>query len=357
MSRFLSDTARGITPYVPGEQPQDQKYIKLNTNECPYPPSPAVLKALEDFDYADLRLYPDPDMKALTREMADYCRIPESHVFAGGGSDEVLGFAFMAFCNRGGNVCFPDITYGFYRVYAELFGQNIREIPLREDFTIHPGDYRGLTGAVFIANPNAPTGIALGLNDIECILKANPQSLVVIDEAYADFADGISCVGLIGSYDNLLVVQTFSKSRALAGMRLGFGFGQPGLIDALNRIKYSFNPYNIDRVSQAAGIAAIRDSAYFGKLCADIAQTREHTAQKLTGMGFTVLPSKTNFLFAAHTDIPGTQLYAKLKERGILVRHFTKERISGFVRITIGTEAEMHKLVETIELLLKEVTA
>jgi histidinol-phosphate aminotransferase len=347
--KFLSDTARKITPYVPGEQPQDKKYIKLNTNECPYPPSPEVIGALADFVGADLRLYPDPDMKALCREMAEYYHVPESYVFAGGGSDEVLGFAFMAFCNRGSDVYFPDITYGFYKVYADLFGQNIHEIPLDESFCINPDDYINLRGAIFIANPNAPTGIALERGEIERILKANPGCLVVVDEAYADFAEDCSCVDLIGGYDNLLVVQTFSKSRALAGMRLGFGFGKPGLIDALNRIKYSFNPYNIDRVSQAVAIAAIRDHTYFKKITADIVATREQTAKTLTGMGFNVLPSRANFLFAAHSCIPGGELYAKLKERGILVRHFQKERISGFVRITIGTEDEMQTLISTIQ--------
>jgi histidinol-phosphate aminotransferase len=352
-SRFLGETARGITPYVPGEQPRDQAYIKLNTNENPYPPSPKVREALAAFAEGDLRLYPDPDAALLTGEMARFYGLPGDMVFAAGGSDEALGYAFMAFADRGSRVYFPDITYGFYKVYADLFGLEARELPLREDFTIAAGDYFGLEGMIVLANPNAPTGLALARGEIEHILQENQNCLVLVDEAYADFAGGLSCVGLTARYGNLLVVQTFSKSRALAGMRLGFAFGQPGLIEGLNRIKYSFNPYNLDRISLVVGIASIRDFDYTKRTINAIINARDRTAESLTRLGFTVLPSRANFLFAAYPGIGGAALSQKLRERGILTRHFDKDRIRDFLRITVGTEEQMQTLTAALEQIIK----
>ena len=350
-SRFLGKTAASITPYVPGEQPQDKQYIKLNTNECPYPPAPAVSTAFTD--YTDLRLYPDPDVKALSQEMADYYRLPVNRVFAAAGSDEALAYIFMAFFSQGDKLYYPDISYGFYSVYAELLGLCGSTILLKDDFTIAPEDYFGLDGNIVIANPNAPTGIALTSAQIEQILAANPDRLVVIDEAYIDFAPGCSCIGLINKYDNLIVVQTFSKSRALAGMRIGFAFGQSPLIDGINRIKYSFNPYNLDRVAIAVGIAAIRERDYLEATVAKIIKNREWTIVQLKKLGFRVLPSKTNFIFAKVPNGSGGKLYSALKEHGILVRHFEKPRTSDYVRITIGTDDEMAALINAIPLCLE----
>lgn len=353
-SRLLGETARRITPYVPGEQPRDRRYTKLNTNESPFPPSPMVEQALREYAHADLRLYPDPDVRELSADMGRYYGLPPEMVFAGGGSDEVLGYAFLAFSSPGDPVYFPDITYGFYQVYADLFGLESRTLPLADNFTVSTEDYYSLPGNVFLANPNAPTGIALSPEQLEPIIKSNPDRLVVIDEAYVDFAPGMSCIPLTRRYDNLLVVQTFSKSRALAGMRLGFGFGHPDLIEGLNRIKYSFNPYNIDRVSMAVGRAAIEDSTYF-TLCRDkIIATREQTADALADMGFEVLPSQANFLFARHAKVGGAVLYQALREQGILVRHFEKPRIRDFLRITIGTDEEMGRLTAALEQRLRE---
>lgn len=348
MSRFLSPETAAINPYMPGEQPRDMRYIKLNTNENPYPPSPKALAAISGFDAETLRLYPDPTAADFCAAIAEAYGISPEQVFAGGGSDEVLAYAFMAFFSRGDKVYFPDITYGFYKVYADLFRLNAAEIPLREDFTVDPRDYFGLDGNIFIANPNAPTGICLAVSGIEGILQQNPDRLVVVDEAYIDFSGGQSCIGLISRYDNLLVAQTFSKSRSLAGMRLGMAFGDPLLIAGLERIKYSFNPYNLDRVSFSAGIAAVRDAVYSQETAAKVVATRERVRDELAALGFTVLPSSANFLFAKSDKTGGEALYKKLKENGILVRHFNKDRIRDFVRITIGTDDEM-------ELFLKKV--
>jgi histidinol-phosphate aminotransferase len=348
MNRFLSKATAAMTPYTPGEQPQDQTYIKLNTNESPFPPSPEVQAALRDFDADDLRLYPDPDSAALTRALAAYNKLAPDQALAFGGSDEALAYAFMAFSDRGDRVYFPDITYGFYQVYADLFGLEAVKIPLAEDFTVCIEDYFGVDGNIFLANPNAPTGIALRPEQIEEILRHNPDRLVVIDEAYVDFAPGCTCVSLIGKYDNLLVIQTFSKSRSLAGMRLGAAYGQPELMDGLNRIKYSFNPYNLDRVSVAVGLAALSDKAYFKHTTKKIIEAREYTRMELMALGFTVLPSDANFLFISHPSLSGGELYAKLKADGILVRHFNKERIDGFVRVTVGYQAEMHVFLRSV---------
>lgn len=349
MSRFYSQIAGGIAPYVPGEQPRDRRYIKLNTNECPYPPSPAVRQVLREFDSADLRLYPDPDSLELRGAMAKLYGLDVKQVFAGGGSDEVLGYCFQAFGNPGDRVYFADITYGFYKVYADLFSQRYVEIALNGDFRINAEDYLGLDGNIYIANPNAPTGIALSRGEIERILKANPDRLVVVDEAYADFSVYSSCVPLLGQYDNLLVVQTFSKSRSLAGMRLGFAFGSPELMEGLERIKYSFNPYNIDRLSMAVGVASIQDEAYFAETVGRVVTTRIRATEQLERLGMNVLPSSANFLFASLPGVEGSSLYTGLRERGVLVRHFDKARIADFVRITVGTDAEIDRLVECLE--------
>ncbi|MCL2057425.1 MAG: histidinol-phosphate transaminase [Oscillospiraceae bacterium] len=344
MSRFLSEATKKLTPYTPGEQPGDRKYIKLNTNESPYSPSLLVSRALAESSAEQLRLYPDMSAKALRRAASDVYGLPDDWIFAGGGSDEILGFAFKAFFENGGKALFPDISYGFYSVYADLFGLEKQKIPLAEDFTITPEDYFDAPGHILIANPNAPTGIVLAAPQIEAILRANPYRLVILDEAYIDFSPGASCVPLVKKYDNLLVVHTFSKSRALAGMRLGLGFGRPELIAGLERIKYSFNPYNIDHVSMAVGVAALSDREYLEKTTALIIKTRENTAQRLHSMGFEVLPSGANFLFARHENKPGGLLYNALRDRGILVRHWDLPRIKDFLRITIGTDKEMDAL-------------
>jgi histidinol-phosphate aminotransferase len=354
MSRFLSDATRAMAPYVPGEQPQDRSYIKLNTNECPYAPSLLVNRVLAAYKAEELRLYPDPAAARLKVAAAEAFGVDVQSVFAGGGSDEVLAYAFMTFFDRGDKVLFPDITYGFYRVYAQLFGLDMQEIPLAEDYSVNIFDYFGAAGHIFLANPNAPTGIALSPAEIEEILRHNPDKLVIVDEAYTDFAPGTSCVGLIGRYDNLLVVQTFSKSRALAGMRLAFAFGHPELIAGLERIKFSFNPYNLDRLSMEIAIAALSDRDYLAKITRQIIDTRTRTAAELSAMGFRVLPSGSNFLFAGHPKVGGGALYRALKERGILVRFFDKPRIDGFVRFTIGTDDEMKSFLTAVKAILDE---
>ena len=352
MSRFLGKTAREITPYTPGEQPHDKQYIKLNTNESPYPPSPRVIEIIESRANTDLRLYPDPESKKLRQAMAGLYNLELSQVFAGGGSDEVLAYIFMAFFDKGDKVYFPDTTYGFYKVYADLFGLDITEIPLKDDFTIDINDYFGLGGHIFIANPNAPTGICLTIEQVEKIIKENPNQLVVIDEAYIDFEGENSSIPLIQKYDNLIVVQTFSKSRALAGMRLGFGFGNAELMQGLETIKYSFNPYNIDRISMDVGIEAIKDTAYFNETVAKIVATREKTVKELEKRDFTVLPSKANFVFAKHNLISGMELSKKLRDKGILIRYFGKKKIEDYMRITIGSDSEMKKFITALDEIL-----
>lgn len=352
MSRFLSRAAAALQPYTPGEQPRDTHYIKLNTNENPYSPAPEVAAAISAFNASDLRLYPDPTASDFRDAAAAHYGVKPEQVFAGGGSDEVLAYAFMAFSDRGGKVYFPDITYGFYKVYADLFGLKSVLIPLKSDFTVNIEDYFGLNGNIFIANPNAPTGICLETDEIEQILRENPDRLVVVDEAYIDFSDGKSCLRMIDSYDNLLVVHTFSKSRGLAGMRLGLGFGNPELIAGLERIKYSFNPYNLDRVSFAVGIAALGNGEYMREIAAKIIKTRERLREELLMLGFEVLPSSANFLFAKTPELSGAELYNSLKQSGILVRHFDKARIRDFVRITIGTDDEMDIFLDKLRKLL-----
>ena len=346
MSRFFSARHGGLTPYVPGEQPRGREYVKLNTNESPFPPSPGVVRAAAE-EAGRLQLYCDPECTELRERAAALWGVEPDNILPVNGSDEILYFAFQAFGDDDHPFAFPDITYGFYPVYAEICHVPAHILPLREDFTVDPADYLGLGENILLANPNAPTGIALSRDEIEGIVASNPGNVVVIDEAYVDFG-AESCVPLIRKYDNLLVTQTFSKSRSLAGARLGFGIGPRELIADLSTIKYSVNPYNVNRMTQAAGRAAIDDNDYYMENVRVIAENRAYTASALRSLGFTVLPSRTNFLFAGHSGLPGAALYAALKERGVLVRHFAKERIDGFVRVTIGTRAQMDILLEAV---------
>lgn len=352
MSCFFSEKYNTLTPYTPGEQPKGQQYIKLNTNESPFPPSVAAQK-LAAAEAARLELYSDPECRDLVAAATEILGVARDEIIFTNGSDEILNFAFMAFCDEHRPAVFPDITYGFYPVFAELNRVPYTEIPLNPDFTINVGDYIGVGKTVFIANPNAPTGIALPLSDIESIVRSNPDNVVVIDEAYVDFG-AESAVSLTRRYDNLLVTQTFSKSRSLAGARLGFGIGCPSLIRDLNTIKYSTNPYNVNRMTMAAGIGALTDRKYFADNCRAIEQTREWTSDELRALGFTVLDSKANFVFAAHGRISGKELYLKLKQNGILVRHFDSARLTDFNRITIGSMEQMRTLISTIKKILED---
>lgn len=349
MSRFLGKNAAALEPYTPGEQPRGQTFIKLNTNECPYPPSPMVEKALAEFESKNFRLYPDPEATVLRQNLGSHFGFTPDCVFVGNGSDEVIAFAFMAFFDRGDKVCFPDPSYGFYPVYADLYGLDARPVPLREDFSIGINDYNKLDGHTIIANPNAPTGIAMAREQIEKILQNNPDKLIMVDEAYVDFAEEVTCVPLIDQYENLLVIGTFSKSRSLAGMRLGYALGNRELIAALERIKYSFNPYNINTATQIAAGAATMDNAYLIKITGMVKTTRDRTALALREMGFTVLPSSTNFLFASHPGKSGKELYTYLRERRILVRHFSHPRTLEFARISIGTDQEMDLMIKALQ--------
>lgn len=351
MSRYFSEKYRSLVPYTPGEQPTERKYIKLNTNESPFPPSERAVAAAAEAARL-LQLYPDPTCGELTAAVAAQCGVQPDEVLLTNGSDEILNFAFMAFCDAQHPAVFADITYGFYQVFAQLNGVPYRTVPLREDLSIDSTDYAAAGGTVFIANPNAPTGLALSVEQVEGILKANPDNVVVIDEAYVDFG-GQSCIPLIRKYDNLLVTQTFSKSRSMAGARLGFGVGCAALIQDLNTVKYSTNPYNINRLTMAAGLGTLADEAYTQANCAAIIATRQMTRAALCEMGFEVTDSHTNFLFARHTRIGGAALYAALKQNGILVRHFNQPRISDYIRITIGSEAEMKTFIAAMKAILE----
>lgn len=347
MSKFWSKTVRDISPYTPGEQPKDKKYIKLNTNENPYPPSPKALEAINRATNNDLRLYPDPEASLLRATLADYYDVAQDEVFVGNGSDEILAFCFPAFFNAGDVISFPEITYSFYPVYSELFGLKYETIPLNEDYTVDTQGFPIDAKGILLANPNAPTGIALGLKQIENLLQKHSDKLVIVDEAYVDFG-AESAVSLVKDYENLLVVQTFSKSRSLAGLRIGYAFGNKGLIEGLNRVKNSFNSYTLDRVAQQAAIAAVNDDKYFKTACEKIIKTRNITTKKLVDLGFNVLPSKTNFLFVSHNKICAKELFLQLREDGILVRYFQIKGIDNFLRITIGTDEEMSVLLEKL---------
>ena len=352
MSRFLSPTLAAVTPYTPGEQPQDQQYIKLNTNESPYLPSPAVIAAVSEHEVEKLRLYSDPACADLLKAAAAHFGLKPEQIMPGNGSDENLFFALRAFCDADHPLAYADITYGCYGVWCGLMHIPSHIIPLKEDFTLDPKDYYGLNQTIVLANPNAPTGIALPRAEIEGILKANPNNVVIVDEAYVDFG-GESCVPLIDRYENLLVVQTFSKSRQLAGARLGLAMGNAKLIADLNRVKFSLNPYNINRLTLKAGQAALEDTAYFEKTRAAIIDTRAWTMQQLTDRGFTVLDSRANFVFASTERINGCVLYKELKKNGILVRHFDAPRIENWLRITIGTPEQMQALMDAVDKILE----
>ena len=352
MSRFFSSKYKNLVPYTPGEQPKDMQYIKLNTNESPFPPSEKAIAYASDAAKS-LQLYPDPTCSELTKKVAKTIGVKPENVLLTNGSDEILNFAFMAFCDTSHPAIFPDITYGFYSVFAELNGIPYEEVPLKEDFSIDLANYKGVNKTIFIANPNAPTGICLSLSEIEEILKTNPDSVVVIDEAYIDFG-GESAVALIDKYDNLLVTQTFSKSRSMAGARLGFGVGNASLIADLNTVKYSINPYNINKMTMFAALGMLEDEDYTRKNCEIIIKNREETSLKLKEMGFLITDSKTNFIFAKHLKVSGEKIYLKLKEKGILVRHFTKPEICEYNRITVGTKEQMDALLKAISEILEE---
>lgn len=353
MSKFLDERYSGLAAYVPGEQPQDKKYIKLNTNESPYPPSPQVIRALSAEEAELLRLYPDPDGRVLTKKLADYYGVKSENIMLANGSDDILNFAFMAYGANGRKSYFADITYGFYSVFANLHNSDYTVIPLKDDFTIDVDKFCGVDGCVFIANPNAPTGIALSLAEVERVVSSNPDNVVVIDEAYVDFG-AESAVKLVDKYDNLLVVQTYSKSRSMAGARLGFCIGSAEIIADLHKLRYSTNPYNINRLTLVAGAATIDSQSYYDDNCRRIESARSYTKAELEKLGFRVLDSKANFLFSESDSIDGGELYLKLKESGILVRHFTSERIKNFNRITIGTQAQMETFIKTVKEILEE---
>lgn len=354
MSRFINQKFEGLEAYTPGEQPTDMKYIKLNTNESPFPPSKSVIEAISEEEIKKLNLYPDPTGNALKDALAGLYGVKRENVFLSNGSDDILNFFFMAFCDDGEHpVKFPSISYGFYKVYAELYGVNYKTVDLKSDFSIDACDYLGNDANVVIANPNAPTGMALSIEDVEKIVKSNPDRVVLIDEAYVDFG-AESAVALTQKYSNLLVVCTYSKSRSMAGARLGFAIANEALICDLEKIKYSTNPYNINRLTMLAGIAAIKDNQYYTDNCKTVAENREYTQDKLAELGFEVTPSKANFIFAKSARIDGGELYLKLKERGILVRHFTTPAICQYNRITVGTREQMDALIEQIRNILDE---
>ena len=381
MSRFLSKASESLLPYTPGEQPQGRKFIKLNTNECPYPPSPKVAEAILAGDeeiaagcgtagaadmaeqaekaarvmppeLANLRLYSDPEERVLIEAIADHYGVGTNQVIAGNGSDEILGFAFRAFCDQNAPLQFADLTYGFYPALCGLYGIPFKVVPLEEDFTLNIEPYKNCGNNVIIANPNAPTGMNLPLSAIEEVAASNPDRVVMVDEAYVDFG-GESCVSLLPKYENLVIIQTFSKSRSLAGARVGFAIANPELIADMNRIKYSFNPYNVNRLSILAGAAAMRDWDYTKECTGRICKTREKTTEALRALGFTVLDSKTNFIFAKSGDMPGKVYFDGLREAGILVRRWDSERIKDYVRISIGSEEEMETFVEETKKLVE----
>ena len=352
MSRFFSKKYASLTPYVPGEQPRDRRYIKLNTNESPFPPSPLAQKYAAQ-EAGALELYSDPWCTALTEKAANLLGVAKDQIIFTNGSDDALNFAFMAFCDAGTPAIFPDITYGFYKVFAELGSIPYQQIPLKEDFTIDIQDYCRTPGTVFIANPNAPTGLCLSLSDIETIVKSDPDRVVVIDEAYIDFG-GESAVALIDKYENLLVIQTFSKSRSMAGGRLGFAVGSKALIGDLNALKFSTNPFNVNRMTMGAGLGSLEDEDYFRSCVARVKACRQWTHEELGKLGMTTIPSQTNFVFTRHSTIPGKRLYSRLREKGILIRHFDTPRLRDYIRVTIGDEKQMAAFITAMKEILEE---
>ncbi|MFW5992270.1 MAG: histidinol-phosphate transaminase [Halanaerobiaceae bacterium] len=349
MSIYWSKLTKKVVPYVPGEQPKDKKYVKLNTNENPYPPSPRVIRAIRQAANENLKLYPDPTCEELKVTIADYYNVEQNQVFIGNGSDEVLAFSFMAFFDS--DIIFPVITYSFYPVYANLFNINYRTVPLNEDFSIPVEELSTVNGGVIFPNPNAPTGKYLSLEKIKEILDRNTEQVVIIDEAYIDFG-GESAVGLIDKYPNLLVVQTLSKSRALAGLRIGYAFGQQHLIEGLDRIKNSFNSYTLDRIALAGAKEAIKDEEYFLKIRTKVINTREQVSEELRRIGFKVVDSKTNFLFISHPEVQAEDLFYQLKQKGILVRYFNKSGIDNYLRVSIGKDKDMDLFLQTLKVIL-----
>lgn len=355
MSRFWSAVVHGLTPYVPGEQPKIDHLVKLNTNEHPYGPSPKALEAIRHATSDALRLYPDPNGEALKNALARHHGVQPSQIFVGNGSDEVLAHAFQALLKQDGELWFPDVTYSFYPVYCGLYGIRHRVIPLAEDFTLRVQDYLpsegAKAGAIVFPNPNAPTGRLLPLEAVERIVAGNPDVVVLVDEAYVDFG-GQSAIALVGHHPNLLVVHTFSKSRSLAGLRVGYAVGHPDLIEGLERVKNSFNSYPLDRLALAGAVASVEDDAFFQTSCQRVVKTRDQLVADLTALGFEVLPSAANFIFARHPGHDAAQLAAALRQRDILVRHFKLPRIDQFLRITVGTDPQCTTLVEALRSLV-----
>ena len=339
---------RQVVPYVPGEQPAGDKIVKLNTNENPYPPAPGVKKVLEEMEADRLRKYPDPTASILVKELASYYGLNEDQVFVGVGSDDVLAMSFLTFFNSDKPVLFPDVTYSFYKVWADLFKVPFETPVLKEDFTIDVKDYEKENGGVIFPNPNAPTGVYMPLDQVEEILKANQDVVVIVDEAYVDFA-GPSALELLDKYENLLVVQTFSKSRSMAGMRIGYAFGNKDLIKALNDVKFSFNSYTMNAPTLAYGVAAVEDDAYFKECVEKIKNTREEAKKQLMALGFTFPDSTANFIFATHQRVPAKTIFEELKKRNIYVRYFNKPRIDNYLRISIGTDAQMQALYAALK--------
>lgn len=353
MNKYWSSLARSLDPYVPGEQPRDRRYIKLNTNENPYGPSPKVLKAVRQAVDESLRLYPDPTCDMLISAAAESYGVKKDQIFAGNGSDEVLAFSFMSFFDPGRTIVFPNITYSFYPVYASLFKLDYVTTPLDSEFSIPSEQLMKSSGGIILANPNAPTGRALPLSAIREVLDGNPDTVVIVDEAYIDYG-GESAVGLIDEYENLLVIHTFSKSRALAGMRIGFAFGDSGLIKALESVKNSFNSYTLDRLAIVAGTAALKDEKYYTEVTRRVVASREKFTAELRRRGFTVTDSAANFVFASHSTVRADKIFARLRERGILVRYFKKPLIDNHLRISIGTDEEMDEVVRAIDSIVHE---
>ncbi len=346
------NNVRKAVPYIPGEQPKEKDIIKLNTNENPYPPSPAVKEALESIDYKDLRLYPDPNASELVNAVAKTYGVKPSEVFVGVGSDDVLSLAFMTFFNSEKPILFPDITYSFYDVWAEIHKIPYETVPLNDDFTLDPEVYTLENGGIVIANPNAPTGIFESIEVIESIIASNPGSVVIIDEAYIDFG-GESCLPLTKKYDNLLVVQTFSKSRSMAGIRVGFAIGNEKLIKYLNDVRFSINSYTMNKAAITVGTAAVNDTEYYKGVCAKICKTREHAKNALSRLGFEFPDSKSNFIFAKHKTVEAKTIFDELKKRKIYVRWWDKPAIKDYLRITVGTSTEMQKLFDALGEILK----
>ena len=346
------DNIRKVVPYTPGEQPKIKNIIKLNTNECPYPPSPLVEEKLKEMDYSDFRLYPDPEASELVEAISDHYGVPKDQIFVGVGSDDVIAMSFLTFFNSEKKILFPDVTYSFYDVWAELYGIPYERVPLDENFKIKKEDYYKENGGVIFPNPNAPTGILVDLDFITDVLDHNRDVVVIVDEAYIDFG-GKSALEFIDKYDNLLVVRTYSKSRAMAGMRIGYAFGSPKLIKYLQDVKYSFNSYTMNKPSITLGAIAMKDDEYFRDICGRIIATRERVAKELLALGFELTDSKANFFFARHPEVSGKKIFDELRKRNIIVRRWDAERIKDYLRITVGTDEEMDELLKALKEILQ----